>query len=82
METLLIDDGGAVTIPPLVCDKLGLDKLGSSFFTFERREDGIFLRPMHPNELPLREFSQETIDRWRALDEADMAAFRAGEAVK
>jgi len=77
MDTLLLNNYGTVTIPPRLRDKLGLHEPGRSFVLVEEREDGILLKPESPLAVEGREFSLETMKRWVAEDEADMAEFLA-----
>lgn len=75
--TLPVSKRGALTLPPSLRRKLGLDRLSSPMVIIEEREGGLFLQPAAT--VPVRDIPKETIARWIARDEAEMAQLaRAG----
>jgi bifunctional DNA-binding transcriptional regulator/antitoxin component of YhaV-PrlF toxin-antitoxin module len=79
--TLPVSKRGALTLPPDLRRKLGLDRLSSPMVIVEEREGGLFLQPAAA--VPMRDIPKETIARWIARDEAEMAQFaRAGKRKK
>ena len=76
--TVPVSKRGALTLPPELRRKLGLDQLSSPLVIIEEREGGLFLQPAAA--VPMRDIPKETIARWIARDEAEMAQFaRAGK---
>jgi bifunctional DNA-binding transcriptional regulator/antitoxin component of YhaV-PrlF toxin-antitoxin module len=73
--TLPISKRGALTLPPEVRRKLGIDRLSNPLVIIEDRDGGIFLQPAAA--VPMRDIPKETIARWIARDEAEMAQFAA-----
>src|SRR5580700_2661980 len=71
--TLPVSKRGALTLPPDLRRRLGLDRLSSPTVIVEERDGGLFLQPAAA--VPMRDIPMETIDRWIARDEAEMAAF-------
>lgn len=71
--TLPVSKRGALTLPPDLRRKLGLDRLSSPMVIVEEREGGLFLQPAAA--VPMRDIPKETIARWIARDEAEMATF-------
>lgn len=79
--TLPVSKRGALTLPPDLRRKLGLDRLSSPMVIVEEREGGLFLQPAAA--VPMRDIPKETIARWIARDEAEMAQFaRTGKRKK
>jgi len=76
--TVPVSKRGALTLPPELRRKLGLDQLSSPLVIIEEREGGLFLQPAAA--VPMRDIPKETIARWIARDEAEMAQFvRSGK---
>lgn len=76
--TLPVSKRGALTLPPDLRRKLGLDRLSSPMVIVEEREGGLFLQPAAA--VPVRDIPKETIASWIARDEAEMAELaRAGK---
>lgn len=73
MTTLPISKRGTLTLPPNLRRKLGLDRLSSPMVLVEERDGGLFLQPAAA--VPVRDIPKETIARWIARDEAEMAQF-------
>jgi len=71
--TLPVSKRGALTLPPAMRRRLGLDRLSSPMVIVEECEGGLFLQPA--TAVPMRDIPKETIERWIARDEADMADF-------
>lgn len=71
--TLPVSKRGALTLPPNLRRKLGLDQLSSPMVIIEEREGGLFLQPAAA--MPMRDIPKETIARWIARDEAEMRQF-------
>ena len=71
--TLPVSKRGALTLPPDLRRKLGLDRLSSPMVIVEERDGGLFLQPAAA--VPMRDIPKETIARWIARDEAEMATF-------
>ena len=71
--TLPVSKRGALTLPPDLRRKLGLDRLSSPMVIVEERDGGLFLQPAAA--VPMRDIPKETIARWIARDEAEMAQF-------
>jgi bifunctional DNA-binding transcriptional regulator/antitoxin component of YhaV-PrlF toxin-antitoxin module len=71
--TVPVSKRGALTLPPELRRKLGLDRLSSPLVIIEEREGGLFLQPAAA--VPIRDIPKETIARWIARDEAEMARF-------
>ena len=73
ITTLPVSKRGALTLPPNLRRKLGLDRLASPLVIVEEREGGLFLQPAAA--VPMRDIPKETIARWIARDEAELAQF-------
>jgi bifunctional DNA-binding transcriptional regulator/antitoxin component of YhaV-PrlF toxin-antitoxin module len=71
--TLPVSKRGALTLPPEMRRRLGLDRLSSPMVIVEECEGGLFLQPAAA--VPMRDIPKETIERWIARDEAEMAEF-------
>jgi len=75
MVTLLqISKRGALTLPPILRRKLGLEGLENPMVLVEERDSGLFLQAAVP--VPVRDIPKETINRWLARDKAELAAFK------
>jgi bifunctional DNA-binding transcriptional regulator/antitoxin component of YhaV-PrlF toxin-antitoxin module len=70
--TLPISKRGGLTLPPSLRRKLGLDGIDSPLVIVEEREGGLFLQAAAA--VPMRDIPRETLARWIARDEAEMAA--------
>ena len=73
--TVPISKRGTLTLPPALRRSLGLDQLSSPLMIIEERDGGLFLQPAAA--VPVRDIPKETIARWIARDEAEMAQFSA-----
>jgi bifunctional DNA-binding transcriptional regulator/antitoxin component of YhaV-PrlF toxin-antitoxin module len=73
--TLPISKRGGLTLPPSLRRKLGLDGIDSPLVIVEEREGGLFLQAAAA--VPVRDIPRETLARWIARDEAEMAALSA-----
>ena len=71
--TLQVSKRGTLTLPPGLRRKLGLDRLSSPMVIVDERDGGLFLQPAAA--VPVRDIPKETIARWIARDEAEMARF-------
>jgi len=71
--TLPVSKRGTLTLPPLLRRKLGLDRLSSPMVIVDERDGGLFLQPAAA--VPVRDIPKETMSRWIARDEAEMAKF-------
>ena len=71
--TLPVSKRGTLTLPPSLRRKLGLDRLSSPMVIVDERDGGIFLQPAAA--VPVRDIPKETIARWIARDETEMAQF-------
>ena len=79
--TLPVSKRGALSLPPDLRRKLGLDRLSSPMVIVEERDGGLFLQPAAA--VPVRDIPKDTIARWIARDEAEMAQFaKAGKRKK
>jgi hypothetical protein len=76
MATAQIAPGGQLALPPAIVSRLRLrDGRPASLLQAELREDGVFLRPLEPRDIPA-----ETLRTWIAEGESEMEAFRKGAA--
>ena len=73
--TLPVSKRGALTLPPKMRRKLGLDLLSNPMVIVEERDGGLFIQPAAA--VPMRDIPKATIERWIARDEAEMAQFVA-----
>ena len=73
--TLPVSKRGALTLPPQMRRKLGLDLLSNPMVIVEERDGGLFIQPAAA--VPMRDIPKAAIERWIARDEADMARFVA-----
>ena len=64
---------GRVTLPLVLCRKLGLDKMRTPTVVVEERDGGLFLRPAPP----VRNIPQKRIKDWIARGEVEVAPSRA-----
>jgi bifunctional DNA-binding transcriptional regulator/antitoxin component of YhaV-PrlF toxin-antitoxin module len=71
--TLQVSKRGTLTLPPALRRKLGLDRLSSPMVIVDERDGGLFLQPAAA--VPVRDIPKETMARWIARDEAEMAQF-------
>lgn len=71
--TLPVSKRGALTLPPDMRRRLGLDRFSNPMVIVEERDGGLFLQPA--TAVPMRDIPKETIERWIARDEAEMAEF-------
>ena len=79
--TLPVSKRGALSLPPDLRRKLGLDRLSCPMVIVEERDGGLFLQPAAA--VPVRDIPKDTIARWIARDEAEMAQFaKAGKRKK
>ena len=67
--TLSVSKRGALTLPPNLRRKLGLDRLSSPMVIVEERDGGLFLQPAAA--VPVRDIPKETIARWSFLLKRD-----------
>lgn len=69
--TLQVSKRGTLTLPPVLRRKLGLDRLSTPMVIVDERDGGLFLQPAAA--VPVRDIPKETMARWIARDEAEMA---------
>ena len=72
VTTLPISKRGALTLPPALRRKLGLDRLSNPMVLVEERDNGLFLQPAVA--VPVKDIPKQTLTRWIARDEAENAA--------
>lgn len=65
---------GTITLPPSFRKKLGLDRLENPLMIVEENQGRLVMQVAAA--VPVREFSEGTIRKWIAEDEADGAAIR------
>src|SRR5882724_1652395 len=68
--TLSVSKRGALTLPPNLRRKLGLDRLSSPMVIVEERDGGLFLQPAAA--VPVRDIQKKTIAGWIARDEGEI----------
>ena len=73
MITVPVSKRGAITLPPDMRRKLGLDVAEHPLMLVEMRDGGIFLRPAEA--LPVLDIPAETLQAWIAEDEKDSDTF-------
>ncbi len=73
MIAVPVSKRGAITLPPDMRRKLGLDVSEHPLMLVELRDGGIFLQPAEA--LPVREIPEQTLQAWIADDEKDADAF-------
>ena len=73
MITVPVSKRGAITLPPEMRRKLGLDVAEHPLMLVELRDGGIFLQPAEA--IPVRDIPAETLQAWIAEDEKDAEAF-------
>ena len=79
MTTLTMTKRGAITIPPDIRRRLGLDRLKNPLLIAEEKDGGIFIQPAVAT--PLRDIPAKTIKSWMREDEDAMIKLRrAGKA--
>ena len=77
VTALPISKRGALTLPPALRRKLGFDRLTNPMVLVEERDNGLFLQPAAA--VPVKDIPKQTIMRWVARDEAEMADFKHPE---
>jgi len=76
MATAQIAPGGQIVLPPNVAGQLRLrDGRPATLLQVEIRDDGVFLRPLEPRDIPT-----DTLRKWIVEGETEMEAFRKGAA--
>lgn len=74
MTTLTMTKRGAITIPPEIRRRLGLDRLKHPLLIAEEKDGGLFIQPAVAT--PLRDIPVKTIKSWIHEDEEYMTALR------
>ena len=72
--TLPISKRGALTIPPSLRRKLGIDKVREPLVVLSERDGGLFIQ--FAAAVPVRDIPKSVIEGWVREDRADAAAFR------
>ena len=72
--TLPISKRGALTIPPSLRRKLGIDKVPEPLVVLTERDGGLFIQ--FAAAVPVRDIPKSVIEGWVREDRADAAAFR------
>lgn len=79
MTTLTMTKRGAITIPPEIRKRLGLDRVEHPLLIAEEKDGGLFIQPAVAT--PIRNIPLTTIKTWIQEDEYAMAELRrAGKA--
>ncbi|MDR1012189.1 MAG: hypothetical protein LBM04_13875 [Opitutaceae bacterium] len=73
VTSLPVSKRGALTLPPVLRRKLGLNQLANPMVMVEERDGGLFLQAAAA--VPLKDIPKQTIAQWVARDEDEMAAF-------
>jgi len=73
VTSLPISKRGALTLPPVLRRKLGLDRLANPMVLAEERDGGLFLQAAAA--VPVKDIPKQTIMQWVTRDEAEMADF-------
>jgi bifunctional DNA-binding transcriptional regulator/antitoxin component of YhaV-PrlF toxin-antitoxin module len=73
ITSLPVSKRGALTLPPVLRRKLGLNQLANPMVMVEERDGGLFLQAAAA--VPLKDISKQTIAQWVARDEDEMAMF-------
>ncbi len=73
MISIPVSKRGTITLPPEMRRSLGLDVAAHPMMLVELRDGGVFLQPAEA--LPVRDISQETLQKWIAEDERDAEEF-------
>lgn len=71
--TLPVSKRGALTLPPSLRRKLGLEGIESPLVIVEERDGGLFLQAAAA--IPVRDIPKEKLAQWLVKDEAEMTAF-------
>ncbi len=74
MTTITMTKRGAVTIPPDLRRKLGVDGVQHALLIVEERDGGLFLQPAAA--VPLRDIPRATIDAWISEDKRGLEAWK------
>jgi len=75
MPTTQLAPGGQVALPPHLVNRLRLrDGRPASLLHAEMREDGVFLRPIEPREIPV-----STLRSWIAEGDSEMEVLQKGQ---
>ena len=72
--TVPISKRGALTIPPALRRKLGIDKVPAPLVVLSERDGGLFVQ--FAAAVPVRDIPRSVIEAWVREDQADAAAFR------
>ncbi len=74
MTTLTMTKRGAITIPPDIRKRMGLDRLEHPLLIAEERDGGLFIQPAVAT--PIRDIPLEKIQAWLKEDEKAMNELR------
>jgi bifunctional DNA-binding transcriptional regulator/antitoxin component of YhaV-PrlF toxin-antitoxin module len=74
MTTLTMTKRGAITIPPDIRKRMGLDRLEHPLLIAEERDGGLFIQPAMAT--PIRDIPLEKIQAWLKEDEEAMNELR------
>jgi len=72
--TVPISKRGALTIPPALRRKLGIDKVPAPLVVLSERDGGLFVQ--FAAAVPVRDIPRSVIEAWVREDQADAEAFR------
>jgi bifunctional DNA-binding transcriptional regulator/antitoxin component of YhaV-PrlF toxin-antitoxin module len=72
--TVPVSKRGALTIPPALRRKLGIDKVPAPLVVLSERDGGLFVQ--FAAAVPVRDIPRSVIEGWVREDQADAAAFR------
>ena len=72
--TVPISKRGALTIPPALRRKLGIDKVPAPLVVLSERDGGLFVQ--FAAAVPVRDIPKSVIEAWVREDQADAMAFR------
>ena len=72
--TVPISKRGALTIPPALRRKLGIDKVPAPLVVLSERDGGLFVQ--FAAAVPVRDIPRSVIEAWVREDQADAMAFR------
>lgn len=72
--TVPVSKRGALTIPPALRRKLGIDKVPAPLVVLSERDGGLFVQ--FAAAVPVRDIPRFVIEGWVREDQADAAAFR------
>lgn len=73
MIAVPVSKRGAITLPPEIRRKLGLDASEHPLMLVELRDGGVFLQPAEA--MPIRDIPAQTLQSWIAEDEKNADAF-------